>query len=294
MKQFILLISFLTTGFLLQAQYINNAGFETWPNGSDPTGWQSPNSFTSGLGVTTVSKDVADYHSGLCAAKLETKSVFGYPVPGILTNGIINVNLSATPPASITGGVPFTQKPTFFKGYYKYTPATGDVCILRVNLLKRNGSAVDTIGYAQFSNTATINSWTLFEATFTYLSVENPDTMQVTIYSSNPLSAVVGSILKVDDLYLEGGMGINKINLWKSITVFPNPTSDLINIQFHNATKTQTTIAIYSLVGQKVSETILPTGTELSSINVRNLNKGMYFLYVQSGKEKFTQKISIE
>lgn len=301
MKQIILLISLLTTGFIIQAQNINNGGFETWGTG-DPDGWQSPNSMTSGFGVTTVSKEVTDVYSGLNSAKLETKSVFGAAVPGILTNGTIKVNLSSNPPVSVIGGAPFSliQMPVYFTGYYKYVPVSGDACEMTALLLKRKSSTVvDTVAYARFTSSTNISTWTKFSALFIYKGggtvITFPDTIQIAIISSNPTMAKIGSVLKVDNIDIEFGThGINNVNLFKNINISPNPASEIINIQFNQITKTQTTISIYSLIGQRVKETILPIGTELSSINVRSLNKGIYFIHVQSGKDMFTQKISIE
>jgi len=297
MKKFVLILGFLSIVIFTKAQYITNGDFESWTTGSDPTGWTSPNSLTSGFGITTVTKETTDVYAGVNSANLTTKGLMTYSVPGILTNGAISVNMSAGT-ASITGGKPFTQRPDAFTGYYKYTPASGDACVMTVFIFKWNGASKDTIGYAQFSNTSAVSSWTQFSATFTYNALyasETPDTIQVSVFSSNPTAAVVGSILLVDNLNLEGGtLGMNKISLFKNINIFPNPSTDIINVQFNNVTKAQTTISIYSLVGQKVKETVLPIGTELSSINVRSLNKGMYFLSVQSGKDKYTQKISIE
>ncbi len=293
MKHLLLLALLFSYGLIVKAQYINNGGFETW-TAADPTGWQTPNATTSGFGVTTVTKETADVHSGLNSAKLETKNVIIYPVPGILTNGTITVNAASTPPVTITGGVPFTQRPGTFTGFYKYTPGTGDICYLSVFLLKRNGGVVDTIGYAQFTNTASVTAWTQFSAPFTYYLPDNPDTMQVLLISSDPNNPIVGSILKVDDLNLAGGtLGITKYSILKSINIFPNPASDLINVQFNNETSAQTVVTLFSLVGQKVKEVILPVGTGLSSINVRDLKDGMYFIQIQSGKDKYLQKISI-
>ena len=296
MKIYLLLISLFIISSFTNAQYINNGGFETWSTG-DPTGWQSPNSTTQGFGVTVVSKETTDVHSGLNSAKLETKNVIIYAVPGMLTNGTINVVPTATPPVAIAGGVPFTQRPANFTGYYKYTPGSGDVCYISVFLLKRNTGTgnVDTIGYAQFTNTAAVSAWTQFTAPFTYGSVEAPDTMQVLVISSNPLAPVVGSTLLVDDLDLTGGtLGVTKYSLLKSVNVFPNPASDLINIQFNSETTSQTIVSVYSLLGQKIKEITLPVGTELSSINIRDLKDGMYFVQVQIGKEKYLQKISVK
>ena len=296
MKHFILLLGFLSIGFFSKAQYISNGSFETWGT-YDPIGWKSPDSILASLGFVngTVSQSTTDFYSGLSSAKLETKTFIIYAVPGILTNGNIVVNTAATPPASVVGGKPFTQRPESFTGYYKYTPASGDACVLAAFLLKRNGSVVDTIGYAQFTNTSAVSSWTQFSATFTYASLDYPDTIQISLFSSNPTAAITGSILMVDNLNLEGGtLGINKYGLLSSINVFPNPASDLLNIHFNQEIKNSTSVCIYSVVGKKMKEIILPAGTEFSSINIRDLNKGMYFIQILSGKDKYTKKISVE
>jgi len=290
MKQIVLLIALSVMGMLVNAQYITNNGFENW-TASDPDDWHSPDSLTSPFGVTTVSKETVDVYSGLNSAKLETKSVLGTPIPGILTNGTITIN-----PPYLIGGTPFTQKPGVFKGYYKYTPATGDNCFLDVLLLKWNinTNQQDTIGYAQFTNLATVSTWTMFQANFTYNSIDNPDTMQIALISSNPNAAVTGSILLVDELSLEGGtLGLNKYYLLKNISIFPNPATNIINIKFSSETKYETAVSLYSLVGQKVKAFTLPKGIELSSLNINDISKGMYFILIQSGKEKIIQKISI-
>ncbi|MBI5540985.1 MAG: PCMD domain-containing protein [Bacteroidia bacterium] len=300
MKHFVLFIAFFAFCTLVNAQYINNNGFETWgtTTGADPTGWSSPNSIIAGfMSPPVVTKETTDFYSGLNSAKFETKSVFGYAVPGILTNGTISVNMTSTPPIAVNGGTPFTQRPASFKGYYKYTPSGSDNCLLAAVLLKRNTttSALDTIAYAQFTNVATVSAWTQFQADFTYNLPDNPDTLQIILISSNPNAAVVGSILKVDELFLEGGtLGLNKHYLQKDVNIFPNPANDIVNIQFSYESKSETSVSMFSLVGQKVKEFTLPKGTELSSLNIRDLKKGMYFIQIQSGKDKFTQKISVE
>ncbi len=297
MKKLLLLVGFATTYLLSNAQYISNNGFETW-TASDPTGWNSPNSIIAGFGSPpVVTKETTLVHTGLNAAKLETKNVFGYAVPGFITDGTITVNTSSTPPISVNGGVPFAQKPATFKGYYTYAPAAGDECFISAALLKKNINTgqFDTVGYAQFTNLSAVSSYTLFQADFTYSMPDFPDTMQIIISSSNPNAAVVGSILRVDDLYLEGGsLGVSKYYLQNNISIFPNPATDLLNINLNFASKNDIKISVYSLIGQKVKEVILPKGTEICSLNIRDLNKGLYFVQIQSGKDKFTQKISKE
>ncbi len=303
MKHFVLLIAFTAFCTFINAQYITNSGFETWgtATGADPTGWSTPNATLAGFfSPPVVTKETVDVYSGLNSAKLETKLALGYSVPGILTNGTISVNMTSTPPIAINGGTPFNQRPAVFKGYYKYTPSATDNCFLAAVLLKRNTttvpSSLDTIGYAQFTNVATVSTWTAFQANFTYLSLtEYPDTLQILLVSSSPTAAVTGSILKVDELTIEGGtLGLTKYYLQKDVNIFPNPANDIVNIQFSYESKFETTVSMFSLVGQKVKEFTLPKGIEISSLNIRDLKKGMYFIQIQSGKEKFTQKISVE
>ena len=286
MKKILLFVAFATAYLLSNAQYITNNGFETW-TGSDPASWSTPNSLTSGFGVTTVTKETVDVYAGVNSAKLVTTPVLGTPVPGILTNGTITLSAPY-----VSGGVPFTDRPASFKGYYKYTHVGGDFCLLSAVLLK---NSTDTVGYAQFTNLATVGAYTLFQADFTYQLPDNPDTIQIIISSSNTNAAVVGSILKVDALYLEGGtLGISKYHLLNNISIFPNPAKDILNLKMDFESFNEIKISVYSVIGQKVKEVILPKGTEICSLNIRDLNKGLYFVQIQSGKEKFTQKISKE
>ena len=287
MKKVLLFVAFATAYLLSNAQYITNNGFETW-TASDHDSWNSPNALLAGFFLPpVVTKETVDIYSGLNSAKMETKTTPIGAVPGILTNGTITLSAPY-----VSGGIPFTDRPASFKGYYKYTPAGGDFCLLSAVLLK---NSTDTVGYAQFTNLATVGAYTLFQADFTYSMPDSPDTIQIIISSSNTNAAVVGSILKVDALYLEGGtLGISKYHLLNNISIFPNPAKDILNLKMDFESFNEIKISVYSVIGQKVKEVILPKGTEICSLNIRDLNKGLYFVQIQSGKEKFTQKISKE
>lgn len=292
MKNLLLSLIF-SAPYLLFSQWVNNGGFENWTTG-DPAGWQSPNQYT--FGTNTVTKETVDVYAGVNSAKLESKSVFGYPVPGILTNGKINVNLSGNPPVTISGGFYFNLKPDNLIGYYKYAPSGGDFCYVWAYLLKVNlqTNLNDTVASAQFSSGITTNSWTSFTAPFNYTSSDTPDSIQITIVSSDPAATVVGSVLKVDDIDLSGGnLGVAKFSLLKSVNIYPNPVTDLLYIHLSRSSGVVTTVTFYSLVGQKVKEINLPAGTEISTVNLRDMKKGMYFIQIQSGKEKYLQKLSV-
>ncbi|NMC99551.1 MAG: hypothetical protein GYA62_07520, partial [Bacteroidales bacterium] len=109
-----LLFVFTFYSFLSFGQTIPNADFENWTSGN-PDGWQTPNSFTQQYGAVTVTQESANPQSGSYSVRLETKSIFGYAVSGLITNGQISINLSNTPPITILVGTTFTERPNHFK-----------------------------------------------------------------------------------------------------------------------------------------------------------------------------------
>lgn len=68
-----------------------------------------------------------------------------------------------------------------------------------------------------------------------------------------------------------------------SVTIYPNPTSDVINItSLHTIDKVQ----LYSVLGKKVMES-----TNLNSIDISAFNPGLYFAQLYSGNQTITRKI---
>lgn len=295
MKHYLFFI-FIFLCYLGISQNIPNPDFENW-TGGNPDGWQTPNPFTQQYGVTTVTQESANPHSGLYSVKLETKSIYGYPVPGIITNGQISVNISNPNPITILGGSAFTERPNHFKGYFRYIPSTGDYCTIVALLLKKNTQTnqFDTVGVAQFITNTTVNNWTLFDAPFAYIMGDTPDTVQIMAISSNPNATVVGSILWVDHFYFEGGtMGNHSLKLNEFVQIYPNPTNDVLNIYFGKATTNQATVTIFNTTGHRVKETTIPSGTQITSLNIYDLSKGLYVVQIQSDNERFVQKINVK
>lgn len=72
------------------------------------------------------------------------------------------------------------------------------------------------------------------------------------------------------------------------ITVFPNPTENILTI---NSNNTFSDAFYYKIVG--LDGRIIKLGTiESNSINVENLSKGVYLLLIKSGKDSFTTKFT--
>lgn len=71
-----------------------------------------------------------------------------------------------------------------------------------------------------------------------------------------------------------------------TLTVFPNPVKDIINIVFDDATETLTKLQILSLDGRVVKEF---TGSQTP--NIQELSSGMYLYLIESTKNKYNGKI---
>lgn len=81
-------------------------------------------------------------------------------------------------------------------------------------------------------------------------------------------------------------LGTEKLEIANAtITVFPNPTKDLLTIQ--NASNNEIDKVIVSDVSGKTN---LQQNQNTNQVDVQNLAKGMYILQAFSGKEKFTTK----
>jgi Secretion system C-terminal sorting domain len=66
--------------------------------------------------------------------------------------------------------------------------------------------------------------------------------------------------------------------------VFPNPTKDLIYLDFHNKIQEPIKISITNITGQVVYQSDSNyTVNDLLTINIANLSNGVYLLKTQNG-----------
>ncbi|MDB2462949.1 T9SS type A sorting domain-containing protein, partial [Algibacter sp.] len=72
----------------------------------------------------------------------------------------------------------------------------------------------------------------------------------------------------------------------KNLSVYPNPTSSILNIELKNGGSIKKT-TILNLVGQQV----LKNTTGRTSINISGLSKGMYILKIESSDGTFSKRV---
>lgn len=81
-----------------------------------------------------------------------------------------------------------------------------------------------------------------------------------------------------------------------SINVYPNPTSDVVNVSITTKVKANAVVSVYNVVGQKINEfgNNLIAGTHTLSINTSSYDKGIYFITANIEGKLYTQKVIIK
>lgn len=97
------------------------------------------------------------------------------------------------------------------------------------------------------------------------------------------------------DVKFEDDLGINDEVFASSFKTYPNPTSEIVNIEFELLTQEDVTISIINTVGQTVSTKNLGkiSGVQSTQMDVSNLESGMYIVKVRTANGEKTQRISV-
>lgn len=74
--------------------------------------------------------------------------------------------------------------------------------------------------------------------------------------------------------------------------IYPNPAKDRLTLELENMPGGTTMVSIYSITGRKVYNTKLYT--EKNEIDLSTFEAGLYFLKVESGDIRFTQRMEIQ
>ncbi|MDF2438807.1 MAG: Ig domain protein group 2 domain protein [Bacteroidota bacterium] len=90
-------------------------------------------------------------------------------------------------------------------------------------------------------------------------------------------------------LFLTGPMSVENHNNSASLTVSPNPSSGIFNLNLNNASKAQ--ITVFDITGKKILQK--ETSVAQQSIDLSAQPDGSYFITVKTDKELTTKKIII-
>ncbi len=299
----IIFCGLLMTAALLNGQtVIPNASFEDWTsfgNYSNPTGWDTPNEELMAIpffGTTVVSKSTDHHGTGSFSVKLETKHLTLPPldVPGFMTCGKITVDITGGT-FVLSGGVPVVDVPTHLKGYYKYLPKGGDSCVIGIGLTKTTGGIQDTLGFGAFSTKDTVTDWAPFSAWIDYISATAPDSMNIIAMSTAQEVMTIGTILYLDDLYLDYTVGFDKKDPASGIRVYNDRETKRLMVFFDFPEVQSTSVKLINMRGETVhslSPEHVTTGRRI--VPYDNLIRGIYLLQVQHEGVVMVRKFFLE
>jgi hypothetical protein len=294
--QRLFIITLLLLAGNISAQTIPNSGMETWINHGqydDPQFWDTPNQEICFFPFYTkvVTKNTS-HQSGSFSAKLETQliPVINITVPGVITLGTLSIDIIAGTYA-INGGVPVSDMPTHLKGFYKFQPKGGDSCAIGISLTKWANGSRDSIGIGYFSTHDTVASWTPFSAWIDYSTVTVPDTMNIIAISSAMYTPTAGTILYVDDLYLDYTTGMSEEDPGQGIEIYQDRELHELLVFYNFPASRQTSLRLYNMVGKKVLEIpTRPMDKERVKFNYADINPGLYILEIIHNNKRFCKK----
>lgn len=199
--------------------YFSNGYYQPKPRSF----WVSPNEaieFYEGGAVLERAEGEDAYDEQGYAAKLITRASLppiNSQMPlasGLLFSGRFTTDLS-DPVNSVRFGRPFNRRLKSMSGYYKYMPVGNDACGIYAYTRKcrtmtdecgNTYNKLDTLGWARFTTSLTVEEYTRFELVLDYESLEIPDELVIYFASSDQGTlgiGGVGSTLFIDALEVE-------------------------------------------------------------------------------------------
>ncbi len=77
-------------------------------------------------------------------------------------------------------------------------------------------------------------------------------------------------------------LDVEELEKFYNFSVFPNPTQDVLNLEFNRPINDKVEVSITNVQGQVIQTQIFDNITQIESINTARLTNGVYFIYVKS------------
>lgn len=118
-----------------------------------------------------------------------------------------------------------------------------------------------------------------------------PGYYTISLTSTN--SAGSDTETKTNYIYVYSTAGVEEQELSKNIMLFPNPAQDFITIQTDALDVSEISLKIFDVLGNTVDENLLcqSAGNNQIIVNLSSLEKGMYYITINTGKQTITKKV---
>ena len=273
------------------AQTIPNASFENWTSmGSynNLDAWSTLNDMTASMSTFTCVKGTPG-QVGAAYLKLTSKNVTGMGImPGMAVCG--TVDMATLQP---TSGFAFVDRPSALTGKWQYMASGADQGFIAIALTKWDNTMMmrDTIASVYYPLSGMAMSWANFSIPITYLNGNDPDSCIIILSASqaNGAPTAANSYLYVDGLNFTGIVAnVSHNTSTMDLVIFPNPTSDKLNIDLSVLNNKKATIKIVDVTGKEIRSIEIQSVNEKTQLDISDLPKGNYILKVISSGEVIT------
>ncbi len=224
MKKQLLTLFATALSSLAFSQTIPNGNFENWATTTieDPQFWMCSNdeNHNGNYAPANTVKTTDAYH-GAYAIKLTTVLSGNDTIGAYVANG--NPGGGGPP----QGGIPYTEKPTGLRFYYKCNIMPGDSAIVIAQFYKTGSGMIAQYFY---HITGSQSTYTLFNPTFSPALSVNPDTVIFACASSNLMSKIgvqPGSMLQIDSISFTG-VASQPVNFNGDLELWQNNTRNSV------------------------------------------------------------------
>lgn len=81
--------------------------------------------------------------------------------------------------------------------------------------------------------------------------------------------------------------------IFSNISIFPNPTNDLLAIQLNNLNQQDVAIKLFDISGRLVNQSTIYAGSTITYFDTKTLYSGTYILTLTSGNQSMSAKVSV-
>ncbi|MEI6765822.1 MAG: C25 family cysteine peptidase [Bacteroidota bacterium] len=224
-------------------------------------------------------------------------------------NYLYRNSAGAVYPYTIPGYISITGNSYTNTGYYYYFydwEIEGDICYsprLPVNVYVSGAAPVAGFTVSMPAQTAVFTNTTTNGVTYSWnfgdggtSNAENPVhtyTADGTYYVTLAVNNGCGSDIFTDTLYVYG-TGINENNFTTTLSVFPNPANNLLNIGFMNSGNSTVNIGLYDATGRMIR--YLECGKQgyfHETIDLGGIAEGIYLLRLHDGNQAIIKKVIV-
>lgn len=314
-------------GLTVNAQTINNPGFEDWENlgaaAEEPTQW---NSFkTAGGSLVTFAQQQLKRSAvhrpgsaGSYSALIWSRSTMGIIANGNITTGKINMgnvvptdasNYNATVTSDPLFNEAFTGDPDSIVFWAKFVPASGTTddsarmhAVIHDNYDYRDPSGSDANGPAHVVADATLHfvktngQWVRLSAPFVDGSATTPAYILLTFTTNKTPGGGSGAdSLYVDDVeFVYNGVGVSENSSGDDNALSVAVSGDVLTVFYTFSDQIPGTLKIFNLQGQCLLSNAFRANSSREELNLRTLTPGLYFLQVQrSNGDELTKKFMV-